>query len=270
MRSARLICVETAGLQVAAHSGRLPDAVVAGVGTGGTIMGLSRCVRQLNPSVRAHPVEPAEGPVLSAGAAAGGRGHRIAGISDEFIPPVFQAADAADPIPVPDGDAILMAQKLASQLGLGVGISSGANLLAALEAQDRLGPDSVVATVFCDDSRRYLSTDLTRAEPTRPGYRSPHVELLRYEVIPTLSSAQLARVRSAQWPDDCHALLAARRGAHGAAGQAAGNGGPAATPPGGGTGRTAPSGGRRKARRRSAGPDLTTPPSIPLATDAGF
>ena len=63
-------------------------------------------------------------------------------------------------VAVDDGDAILMAQKLAAQLGLGVGISSGANLLGALTVQDALGPDAVVVTVFADDNKKYLSTDL--------------------------------------------------------------------------------------------------------------
>jgi len=76
-----------------------------------------------------------------------------------------------------DGDAILMAQKLARQLGLGVGISSGANLLGALMVQEKLGRDSVVVTVFADDNKKYLSTDLMGDEPAKPGFLSPDVEL---------------------------------------------------------------------------------------------
>ena len=64
-----------------------------------------------------------------------------------------------------DGDAILMAQKLAAELGIAVGISSGANFLGALKIQNELGPDATVVTVFPDDNKKYLSTDLLRDEP---------------------------------------------------------------------------------------------------------
>ncbi len=80
-------------------------------------------------------------------------------------------------ISVDDGDAILMAQKLAAELGLGVGISSGANFLGALEVQNRLADDAVVVTVFPDDNKKYLSTDLLRDEPALDGFLAPHVKL---------------------------------------------------------------------------------------------
>jgi len=103
--------------------------------------------------------------------------HRIQGISDEFIPPIVKLEQLDAIVSVDDGDAILMAQKLARQLGLGVGISSGANLLGALTVQEQLGRDAVVVTVFADDNKKYLSTDLTGNEPVRPGFLSPDVEL---------------------------------------------------------------------------------------------
>jgi cysteine synthase A len=84
-------------------------------------------------------------------------------------------------VAVPDGDAILMAQRLAAQLGLAVGISSGANFLGALQVQEELGSDATVATIFCDSNKKYLSTDLLRDEPVRPGYLSPEIELLGLE-----------------------------------------------------------------------------------------
>ncbi len=152
-----------------------PEAFVAGVGTGGTIMGVGRYLREKAPRIRVHPVEPANSPTLSAGHKVGK--HRIQGISDEFIPPIVHLSELDRVIAVDDGDAILMAQKLASELGLGVGISSGANFLAALAAQDELGHDAVVVTVFSDSNKKYLSTDLLRDEPVKPGFRSPHVQL---------------------------------------------------------------------------------------------
>ena len=79
-------------------------------------------------------------------------------------------------ISIDDGDAILMAQKLGSQLGMGVGISSGANLAGAIKLQNELGAEAVVVTVFPDDNKKYLTTDLLRSEPARPGYISLDTE----------------------------------------------------------------------------------------------
>lgn len=163
-----------------AHRGRVPDAFVAGVGTGGTIMGTGRFLRARHPAVRLHPVEPASSPTLSVGHRVGK--HRIQGISDEFIPPIVDLGFLDEVIAVDDGDAILMAQRLASGLGLAVGISSGANFLAALRAQDMISPAATVVTVFPDSNKKYLSTDLLREEPVRSGYLAPEVELLGFEV----------------------------------------------------------------------------------------
>jgi cysteine synthase A len=76
-----------------------------------------------------------------------------------------------------------MAQKLASELGLGVGISSGANFLGALKVLEDRSDDAVVVTVFCDDIKKYLSTDLLREEPVRDGYLSPDVRLTGFDVF---------------------------------------------------------------------------------------
>ena len=158
------------------NAGLKPDAIVAGVGTGGTVMGVGRFLRSRNPEIKVHPIEPAESPTLSTGHKVGK--HRIQGISDEFIPDLLDVASLDEVLTVSDGDSILMAQKLASTLGLAVGISSGCNFLAALVAQEKLGPDAVVVTVFPDDNKKYLSTDLMREEPVRGDYLTPGVELL--------------------------------------------------------------------------------------------
>jgi cysteine synthase A len=163
-------------------AGREPDAFVAGVGTGGTVMGVGRLLRLHDPRVRVHPLEPAESPTLSAGRKVGR--HRIQGISDEFIPPVVDLSSLDAVVAVHDGDAILMAQKLASQLGLAVGISSGANFLGALKVLRDLGPEAAVVTVFPDSNKKYLSTDLLREEPVRDGYLTPDIALEGYETIP--------------------------------------------------------------------------------------
>jgi cysteine synthase len=155
-----------------------PDAFVAGVGTGGTVMGVGRFLRTQNHDVKVHPLEPAESPTLKVGHKTGH--HRIQGISDEFIPEILDRGALDDIVDVSDGDAIIMAQKLASKLGLGVGISSGANFIGALKVQNALGADAVVATVFPDDNKKYLSTSLLQDEPIKDGYLSPDVELCDY------------------------------------------------------------------------------------------
>jgi len=157
------------------------DAFVAGVGTGGTVMGVGRYLRGTRPKVRIHPVEPASSPTLTIGHRIGK--HRIQGISDEFVPAIVDLEFLDEVIPVHDGDAILMAQRLARQLGLAVGISSGANFIAALLAQNKLGPGSVVATLFPDSNKKYLSTDLMAEEPEREEYLSPEIELLGVQAV---------------------------------------------------------------------------------------
>jgi cysteine synthase A len=158
-----------------------PDAFVAGVGTGGTIMGVGRYLRERRKSISIHPVEPAESPTLSTGHKVGQ--HRIQGISDEFIPAIVDLDELDHVVGVNDGDAILMAQKLAADLGLAVGISSGANFIAALKVQNELGDDAVVVTVFPDSNKKYLSTDLLREEPAGDGYLSPKVSLLHFDAV---------------------------------------------------------------------------------------
>jgi cysteine synthase len=159
----------------------IPDAFVAGVGTGGTIMGAGKYLRDHHPAIKLHPLQPAESPTLTTGHKTGH--HRIQGISDEFIPPLLHLERLDSVLSVHDGDAILMAQKLAARLGLAVGISSGANFIGALLVQEELGADAVVTTVFPDDNKKYLSTGLLRDEKAQEDYLTPDVELLDYQAF---------------------------------------------------------------------------------------
>ncbi len=159
----------------------IADAFVAGVGTGGTIMGTGEYLKEKNPNIKLHPVEPASSPTLSTGHKVGF--HRIEGISDEFIPSILRMCDLDEVLAVDDGDAIIMAQKLARELGIGVGISSGANFLAALMAQERLGEEANVVTVFADDNKKYLSTDLFKEEIVKSHYLSKDIKLLNVRGI---------------------------------------------------------------------------------------
>ena len=158
-----------------------PDAFVAGVGTGGTVMGVGQFLRQMHPGVRIHPMEPATSPTLRTGHCVGK--HRIQGISDEFVPPIVDLNSLDEVIDVDDGDAIRMAQQLAAELGLAVGISSGANFLAALQVLEARDGEGVVATVFPDDSKKYLSTALLREEPLCEEHRSRHVRLEGFHAL---------------------------------------------------------------------------------------
>lgn len=150
--------------------GLKPDAFVAGVGTGGTVMGVGAYLKMVNPSVRIHPLEPFESPTLTTGHKVGS--HRIQGISDEFIPSIVQLEELDGIIQAKDGDAIIMAQKLSAELGLAVGISSGANVIGAIQLANRLGKDAVVVTVLSDSNKKYLSTDLMKEEPVHSAYYS--------------------------------------------------------------------------------------------------
>jgi cysteine synthase A len=164
-----------------ARMGLEPSAFVAGVGTGGTVMGVGRLLRERVPGVRVHPLEPANSPTLKTGSKVGK--HRIQGISDEFVPRIVHLEELDPIVDVWDGDAILMAQKLASSAGLAVGISSGANFIGALRLADELGPDAIVGTVFPDSNKKYLSTDLCSEEPVRDEYLAPEVEVLDWRSV---------------------------------------------------------------------------------------
>ncbi|MCE7973619.1 MAG: PLP-dependent cysteine synthase family protein [Leptolyngbya sp. PLA1] len=167
----------TTGPEILAQLGSIglcPSAFVAGVGTGGTVMGVGRCLRAAYPGVRVHPLEPANSPTLRTGCKVGS--HRIQGISDEFIPSIVRLDELDTVVDVWDGDAILMAQAL-GHVGLAVGVSSGANFLGADRLLDELGEDAVVVTVFADSNKKYLSTDLCREEPVKEGYRTPDIRI---------------------------------------------------------------------------------------------
>jgi len=161
--------------------GREADAFVAGVGTGGTVMGVGRALRNSGRNVRVHPLEPANSPTLRTGKKAGS--HRIQGISDEFIPAIMRLDELDHIIDVWDGDSILMAQALGHRLGLAVGISSGANVLGAMKLVEELGPQATVVTVLPDSNKKYLSTDLPHAEAPQDDYITPMVQLLSFASV---------------------------------------------------------------------------------------
>lgn len=180
----------TTGPEIAAQLAWLglePQAFVAGVGTGGTVMGVGRALRRLHPGCRIHPLEPADSPTLRTGRKEGS--HRIQGVGDEFVPSIVVLEELEGLVDVRDGDAIVAAQRLARELGIAVGISSGANFLGAVAVGLELGDGAVVATVFADSNKKYLSTDLCREEPRRAGDLAPRIELGRVRTAPRTRSS---------------------------------------------------------------------------------
>lgn len=157
------------------------DAFVAGVGTGGTVMGVGHYLRRNGQSVKVHALEPANSPTLTTGHKVGQ--HRIQGISDEFIPAIVKLDELDHIVDVWDGDAILMAQALCHTLGLAVGISSGANVVGAMKLVEEMGSDAAVVTILPDSNKKYLSTALCYAEPPRAEYITPQVTLERFKAV---------------------------------------------------------------------------------------
>ncbi|WP_294956006.1 cysteine synthase A [Sulfurovum sp.] len=134
------------------------DIFVAAVGTGGTLTGTSEVLKAEIPSLQAIAVEPENSAVLS-GRAAGA--HKIQGIGAGFVPGILNTKIYNEVITVSNEDAFNMAQKIAKEEGLLIGISSGANLYAASLAASRpQNKGKVIVTVLCDTAERYLSTEL--------------------------------------------------------------------------------------------------------------
>jgi len=141
------------------------DAVVAGVGTGGTLLGISKVMKEVNPDVKVIAVEPEEAAVMFGGSNVRIREHYIQGIGDGFIPKLIDMSQVDNVIVVGSQEAIAMSQKLARKYGLFVGISSGANMLAALKVAKMF--DKVV-TVLPDRGERYLSMELFKQQQEFP------------------------------------------------------------------------------------------------------
>jgi len=135
------------------------DAVIAGVGTGGTLMGISNVMRRANPEVKSIAVEPEEAAVMFGGSDVRIAEHKIQGIGDGFIPKLIDMSKVDEAITVGSEEAIDMARRLSREYGLLVGISSGANMLAALQAAQEYDK---VATVLPDRAERYLSMNLLK------------------------------------------------------------------------------------------------------------
>jgi cysteine synthase A len=132
------------------------DALVAAVGTGGTITGCGEVFKEKNPHIKIIAVEPTGSPVLSGGEPGP---HKIQGIGAGFVPAVLNRSLLDEIMTVTDEEAYQITKQLAKKEGLLVGISSGANVFAAQKVAESLGPDKNVVTILCDTGERYLSME---------------------------------------------------------------------------------------------------------------
>ncbi|MCA9409194.1 MAG: cysteine synthase A [Candidatus Omnitrophica bacterium] len=140
---------------LAVCEGRL-DAFIAGIGTGGTITGIGEVLKKELPHVKIIAVEPKTSAVLS-GAKPGG--HRIQGIGAGFVPKILNCDIIDQILTVTDREAYDMMKRLGKEEGLCVGLSSGANVFAAVKVAQQLGPTKRVVTILCDTGERYFSTE---------------------------------------------------------------------------------------------------------------
>jgi cysteine synthase A len=136
--------------------GTTPDAFVMGVGTGGTLIGVGQAFREVNPEVRIVALEPSESCTIQCGDTGL---HRIEGIADGFIPTIYERHQSLvdQVVAVHSDDAIAEMRRLASEHGLFVGPSSGANMIAARRIRDELPESATIVTILCDEGEKYLS-----------------------------------------------------------------------------------------------------------------
>ena len=148
---------------------------ISGVGTGGTLMGIGDRLKEEYKEMKIVALEPDKMPIISGGKIQGQ--HKIEGIGDDFVPDLLDRKKIDEIILVNDDDAINMSRKIARKLGIGVGISSGANLIGAVLLATKIGKD--VITVFADDNKKYLSTGLSNEMEENEKFISNKIKLIK-------------------------------------------------------------------------------------------
>ena len=148
--------IETTSKEIFEDTDGKVDIFVAGIGTGGTAIGMAKGLKNLKSSVKVYGVEPLESPLLTEGHAGV---HKIQGIGANFIPEIYKNGELDGVLTISGDEAIEKAKYLAKNKGILAGISSGANLAAALKLSEQ-NPDKLIVTIMCDFGERYLSTEL--------------------------------------------------------------------------------------------------------------
>lgn len=154
------------------------NAFVSGIGTGGTLMGIGKRLKDNNSDSKIFALEPSTLSILKMGMEEGS--HMIEGIGDDFIPRIVEEDLIDDIVLIHDCDAINMSKRIAKEFGLGIGISSGANFLASVIMDS---DDLTIATVFADDNKKYITTKLSEEIDDDPKLISNQIKLLGFEVI---------------------------------------------------------------------------------------
>lgn len=148
--------IETTSKEIFDDTDGKVDIVVAGIGTGGTAIGIKQGLSKLKPEIKVFGVEPFESPLITQGIAGP---HKIQGIGANFITDIYKSGELDGVLTVKGDSAIVEAKELAKTKGILGGISSGANLYAAKELSKKY-PDKLIVTIICDFGERYLSTEL--------------------------------------------------------------------------------------------------------------
>lgn len=164
----------TTGLEICKIFEKLglkPKGFIAGVGTGGTLMGVGKRIKSSFNNIKIVALEPKSSPILKMGYKTGN--HKIEGISDDFIPPIYDCSFVDKVFDCPNDEAIFFAQKLA-RAGLGVGISSGANFYGAISQME-----NDMLTIFADDNKKYLSTYLCKPLNLKYDFEILNIEYLK-------------------------------------------------------------------------------------------
>jgi cysteine synthase len=148
--------------------GTIPDALVMGVGTGGTLIGVGQAFREANPAVKLFAMEPSESSTILCGEVGD---HLIEGIADGFVPGIFQRHESLvdTALTVDSEEAVEEMRRLARQYGLFVGPSSGANLIATRKVREAYPELETIITLFCDEGEKYISDHFATRDSVRVG-----------------------------------------------------------------------------------------------------
>ena len=170
---------ETTGKEILEQISEQIGGFVSGVGTGGTLMGTTKKLKEKFKNMKIVAIEPDKMPIISQGKILGQ--HKIEGIGDDFVPDLIDKNKIDDIILINDNDAINMSRKLSRNLGLGVGISSGANLIGSILLTEKI--ENAVVTIFADDNKKYMTTDLSKDIDDNLDFISNQIELINYEEV---------------------------------------------------------------------------------------